>query len=73
MKWRFIVKTVQNYNFFLKKLANNHKNYYLCTEITIHLYPGVTGFDGKSRWYVSTRRLVGYLLKLSELKINWQH
>ena len=33
---------------------------------------GLTGFDGKMRWYVSTRRLVGYLLKLSEQKINWQ-
>ena len=33
---------------------------------------GLTGFDGEMRWYVSTRRLVGYLLNLSEQKINWR-
>ena len=30
---------------------------------------GLTGFDGKMRWYVSMRRLVGYLLNLSEQKL----
>ena len=33
---------------------------------------GLTGFDGEMKWYVSTRRLVGYLLNLSEQKINWR-
>jgi len=33
---------------------------------------GLTGFDGEMKWYVSTRRLVGYLLNLSQQKINWQ-
>ena len=67
-----IVYCVQNYNFFFEKLVNILKTYYICSRITRISYPGVTGFDGKSRWYVSTRRLVGYLLKLSERKINWQ-
>ncbi len=30
---------------------------------------GLTGFDGEMKWYVSTRRLVGYLLNLSEHKL----
>ena len=33
---------------------------------------GLTGFDSGLKWYVSTRSLVGYLLKRSEQQINWQ-
>ncbi|AGB29305.1 hypothetical protein Prede_2028 [Prevotella dentalis DSM 3688] len=33
---------------------------------------GLTGFDSRMRRYVSTRRLVGYLLKLSEQQFNWR-
>ena len=33
---------------------------------------GLTGFDSGQEWYVSTRRLVGYLLNPSEQKINWR-
>ena len=34
-----------------------------------YYFMGLTGFDGKMRWYVSMRRLVGYLLNLSEQKL----
>ena len=33
---------------------------------------GLTGFDSGLRWYVSTRRLLGSLLNLSQGKINWR-
>ncbi len=33
---------------------------------------GLTGFDSGSKWYVSTRSLVGYLLNQSGQKINWR-
>ena len=33
------------------------------------LITGLTGFDGKMRWYVSMRRLVCYLLNLSEQQL----
>ena len=33
---------------------------------------GLTGFDGKTKWCVSTRRLGGYLLNQSDQKINWR-
>ena len=35
-------------------------------------YLGLTGFDSGLRWYVSTRRLVGSLLNLSQRTINWR-
>jgi len=33
---------------------------------------GLFGFDGKTRWYVSTRSIVDWLLNLSYRKINWR-
>ena len=44
---------------------------YLCTQV-IKEISGLTGFDGEMKWYVSMRRLVGYLLNPSEQKINWR-
>ena len=44
---------------------------YLCT-LVIKEISGLTGFDGEMKWYVSMRRLVGYLLNPSEQKINWR-
>src|SRR3712207_6345796 len=35
-------------------------------------FMGLFGFDSGMKWYVSTRRLVGYLLNLSGQKINWR-
>ncbi len=44
---------------------------YLCI-LVIKEISGLTGFDGEMKWYVSMRRLVGYLLNPSEQKINWR-
>ncbi len=33
---------------------------------------GLYGFDGKTEWYVSMRRLGGYLLNQSGQRINWR-
>ena len=42
----------------------------ICTFV-IHT-EGLYGFDGKMKWYVSMRRLDGYLLNLSGQRINWR-
>ena len=34
--------------------------------------PGLYGFDGKSKWYVSMRSFGGWLLNLSYQRINWR-
>lgn|GEM_PF-646901 len=56
--------------FSLKIFGNFKFSPYLCTEI--RKFSGLTGFDGEMKWYVSMRRLVGYLLNPSEQKINWR-
>lgn len=33
---------------------------------------GLTGFDSRMRWYVSTRSVGGWLLNLSYQKFNWR-
>ncbi len=35
----------------------------------LHYIAGLFGFDGKMKWYVSMRRLDGYLLNLSGQKL----
>ena len=58
--------------FFADYLVISEKKRTFAAEIrTYHL--GLTGFDGKMRWYVSTRRLAGSLLNLSLRKINWRN
>jgi len=33
---------------------------------------GLFGFDGKTKWYVSTRSVVSLLLNISYQTINWR-
>lgn len=47
-------------------------NFRLIFAPNIRKFSGLTGFDGEMKWYVSMRRLVGYLLNPSEQKINWR-
>ena len=56
---------------FPKIFGDFKKTFYLCT-LVIKEISGLTGFDGEMKWYVSMRRLVGYLLNPSEQKINWR-
>ena len=67
-----------SYNRILnKKLKFSAKNleftfFRLIFAPNIRKFSGLTGFDGEMKWYVSMRRLVGYLLNPSEQKINWR-
>jgi hypothetical protein len=62
-------QTGETYHSFLRRAVVNQ----IAHDREAMMNPNVdAGFDGKPRWYVSTRRLVGYLLKLSEHKFNWQ-
>ncbi len=65
-----ILFRVLNY-FFLKKIWR-FQNFAVTLQPSIKEISGLTGFDGEMKWYVSMRRLVGYLLNLSEQKINWR-
>jgi len=56
--------------FSLKNLVVS--NFRLIFAPNIRKISGLTGFDGEMKWYVSMRRLVGYLLNPSEQKINWR-
>ena len=56
--------------FSLKNLVVS--NFRLIFASNIRKISGLTGFDGEMKWYVSMRRLVGYLLNPSEQKINWR-
>ena len=58
--------------FISEKVLSLQPNLLVSSSIYDIYVLGLTGFDGEMKWYVSTRRLVGYLLKLSEQKINWQ-
>ena len=56
--------------FSLKNLVIS--NFRIIFAPNIRKISGLTGFDGEMKWYVSMRRLVGYLLNPSEQKINWR-
>ena len=58
--------------FVLEKILSLQPNLLVSSSYLRLFVLGLTGFDGEMKWYVSTRRLVGYLLKPSEQKINWQ-
>lgn len=53
--------------FSLKNLVIS--NFRLIFAPNIRKFSGLTGFDGEMKWYVSMRRLVGYLLNPSEQKL----
>ena len=69
---------ILDFTFFLKKTKKKRKNIWWYQIFLLSLQPsikeisGLTGFDGEMKWYVSMRRLVGYLLNHSEQKINWR-
>ena len=48
------------------------KKQYLCKRNRYVSYMGLTGFDGKTKWYVSTRSDGCRLHNLFGRKINWQ-
>jgi len=54
------------------KIFGDFKNSLYRCILVIKEISGLTGFDGEMKWYVSMRRLVGYLLNPSEQKINWR-
>ena len=79
----FKAKTLQRYYFFIEKNQKYlHFSVFLIIfapemcQWTLFATPishlGLTGFDSGLRWYVSTRRLLGSLLNLSQGKINWR-
>ena len=58
--------------FISEKVLSLHPNLLVSSSIYDIFVLGLTGFDGEMKWYVSTRRLVGSLLNMSQRKINWQ-
>ena len=82
IKWSYqahvVTKITRYFGFyiFLKKTEKKRKNIWWYQIFLLSLQPsikeisGLTGFDGEMKWYVSMRRLVGYLLNHSEQKIN---
>ena len=55
--------------FISEKVLSLQPNLLVSSSIYDIYVLGLTGFDGEMKWYISTRRLVGYLLNLSEQKL----